>query len=83
MSDHQQLADLVEDDHGDRDEREEAEAAFGDARRRDRTCGAGPGWVRAGQRRSSFCLHETHRVARGNACRRALPIGLPQDSHTP
>ena len=35
------------------------------------------------QRRSWRCLHATHRVARGNACRRAFPIGLPHDSHTP
>ena len=37
----------------------------------------------AAQRRSSLCLHDTHRVARGKACRRALPIGLPQDSQIP
>ena len=36
-----------------------------------------------GQRRSSFCLHDTHRVARGKACSRALPIGLPQLSQMP
>src|SRR5579859_698995 len=36
-----------------------------------------------GQRRSWRCLHATHRVARGNACSRAFPIGLPHDSHTP
>ena len=35
------------------------------------------------QRRSSRCLQATHRVARGNACRRAFPIGSPQDSQTP
>ena len=37
----------------------------------------------AGQRRSSRCLHATHRVARGNACNRAFPIGSPQDSQVP
>jgi len=46
-----------------------------------------PGLVRPGrhpgQRLSSRCLHDTHRVARGNACRRAFPIGCPQDSQTP
>ena len=35
------------------------------------------------QRRSSRCLQATQRVARGNACRRAFPIGSPQDSQTP
>ena len=35
------------------------------------------------QRRSCRCLHFTQNVARGNACRRALPIGPPQFSHVP
>src|SRR4030095_10401385 len=35
------------------------------------------------QRRSWRCLHDMHSVARGKACRRILPIGLPQDSQTP
>jgi len=37
----------------------------------------------AGQRRSSRCLHFTHRVALGKACSLALPIGSPHDSHDP
>src|SRR5262249_44897210 len=40
-------------------------------------------WLLHVQRLSSRCLHVTHRVARGNACRRAFPIGWPHDSHTP
>ena len=43
----------------------------------------GRGGGGAVQRRSWRCLQATHRVARGNASRRALPIGWPQDSHTP
>ena len=38
---------------------------------------------RGGQRRSCCCLQVTHRVARGKACNRSLPIGLPHDSHAP
>jgi len=34
-------------------------------------------------RRSSRCLHVTHKVARGNACNRPLPIGCPQLSQLP
>jgi hypothetical protein len=34
-------------------------------------------------RRSSRCLHVTHKVARGNACNRPLPIGCPQMSQLP
>ena len=39
--------------------------------------------VALAQRRSSRCLHVMHSVARGNTCRRALPMGLPQFSQTP
>ena len=35
------------------------------------------------QRRSSNCLHETHRVADGNAASRSTGIGLPHFSHQP
>jgi hypothetical protein len=35
------------------------------------------------QRRSWRCLSATQSVARGNACRRSLPIGFPQISQTP
>ena len=41
------------------------------------------GSVALAQRRSSRCLHVMHSVARGNTCRRALPMGLPQFSQTP
>ena len=34
-------------------------------------------------RRSSRCLHVTHKVARGKACNRPLPIGCPQLSQLP
>ena len=41
-------------------------------------------WIaNGGYRRSSRCLHVTHSVARGNACSRPLPIGLPQFSQMP
>ena len=39
--------------------------------------------LRCGYRRSSRCLQVTHSVARGNACRRPLPIGWPQLSQLP
>ena len=35
------------------------------------------------QRRSSRCLHVTHSVARGKACRRGFGMGLPHSSHRP
>jgi hypothetical protein len=34
-------------------------------------------------RRSSRCLHVTHKVARGKACNRPLPMGCPQLSQLP
>ena len=43
--------------------------------------GASP--TNRGQRRSSSCLHDMQSVARGKACSRSLPIGLPQRSQTP
>jgi len=36
-----------------------------------------------GQRRSSRCLHVMHIVARGNAIKRFLPMGLPHTSQMP
>jgi len=78
-ADAQGLADGVGREHEGRDRDEHADPppqARSRGGRRRRTGGRG-------QRRSWRCLHATHRVARGNACRRAFPIGLPHDSHTP
>ena len=41
------------------------------------------GAATSGYRRSSRCLQVTHRVARGKACSRPLPIGWPQLSQLP
>ena len=82
VGDHQCLGDDVGGEHEGRDAGEHA------IRRRPGARGASGPWprrrlARVAQRRSSRCLHSTHRVARGNACSRAFPIGLPHDSHTP
>ena len=51
-----------------------ASTASGDQRRAAPCARRTP--VGLGQRRSSRCLHVTHSVARGKACRRALGIGV-------
>ena len=40
-------------------------------------------FVMGDQRLSCLVLQSTHKVARGAACRRSLPMALPQVSHTP
>ena len=85
VGDGERLGDLIEHEDGKRytgDEREQTA-------RWPIRCGwlsvRGPGGVDGfgDQRRSWRCLSATHRVARGKACRRSFPIGLPQTSHRP
>ena len=79
--DHHRLGDDVRGQHGDR--HGEQQSRSGDGLAGERGCQGCWPLRRAGQRRSSRCLQVTHRVARGNACRRALPIGSPHDSQVP